>query len=207
MFRYLWNKIKNLFSGNSSSSTVDNTFDEYREGYHNLWSDMTYNTGILNSQKEFFLKYYHRYETVKKITGVPIPLIYALHQLESSGKFDCNLMNGQPLHQVTTMVPRGYGPWPTWEASAVDALNLKKAYYGDWTVERMLYFAERYNGFGYRNKGINTPYLWGKTNHYTKGKYIRDGVYNPYTVSNQIGAAVYLAEVASWVRGIKGRAI
>ena len=56
----------------------------------------------------------------------------------------------------------------------------------------MLFKLEANNGFGYRRKGINTPYLWSFTNHYRKGKYIADGKYSTEAVSKQVGAAILL---------------
>ncbi len=62
----------------------------------------------------------------------------------------------------------------------------------DWSLARTLYRMEAYNGFGSRRKGINTPYLWAFSNHYTKGKYVADGKWNPDYVSTQCGGAVML---------------
>jgi len=59
-------------------------------------------------------------------------------------------------------------------------------------LARTLYRMEAYNGFGSRRKGINTPYLWAFSNHYTKGKYVADGKWNPDYVSTQCGGAVML---------------
>ena len=56
----------------------------------------------------------------------------------------------------------------------------------------MLFQMEVYNGLGYRNKGINSPYLWGYSNHYEKGKFIKDHVFDPDAVTQQIGTAVLL---------------
>lgn len=62
----------------------------------------------------------------------------------------------------------------------------------DWSLARTLWRFEGYNGFGYYPKGINSPYLWSFSNHYTKGKFVRDGVYDPAAVSKQCGAAAML---------------
>jgi hypothetical protein len=47
---------------------------------------------------------------------------------------------------------------------------------------------ERYNGFGYRAHGINSPYLWSYSPQYHAGKFVSDGVYSPTAVSGQCGA-------------------
>ncbi len=43
-----------------------------------------------------------------------------------------------------------------------------------------LYKIEGYNGWGYRMKHpqVYSPYLWGFSNHYQKGKYIADGTWS-----------------------------
>ena len=56
----------------------------------------------------------------------------------------------------------------------------------------MLYLLEKYNGFGYRNMGKATPYLWSFSNLYEKGKYVADGRFDPEAVSKQCGAGVML---------------
>jgi lysozyme family protein len=94
-------------------------------------------------------------------------------------------------------VPKGrppvWNPPNDWLSSAVDALQFQK-FTGltDWSVARALYRWEAYNGWGYRRKGINTPYVWSFSNHYTKGKFVRDGVFDPNAVSKQCGTAVML---------------
>jgi lysozyme family protein len=56
----------------------------------------------------------------------------------------------------------------------------------------MLYLLEKYNGFGYRNQGLQTPYLWSFSNLYQKGKYTVDSRFDPEAVSEQCEAAVML---------------
>ena len=62
----------------------------------------------------------------------------------------------------------------------------------DWTLERTLYRLEMYNGFGSRAHGIKSPYLWGFSTYYVKGKYVSDKHYDENAVSDQCGAAVLL---------------
>jgi lysozyme family protein len=57
----------------------------------------------------------------------------------------------------------------------------------------MLYRWEAYNGFRSRTlHNINTPYLWSFSNHYSKGKFVADNVWDGNAVSKQCGAAVML---------------
>ena len=121
----------------------------------------------------------------------------ALHCLESSFNFKTHLHNGDPLTARTVHVPAdrpvtGSPPF-TWEDSAQDALafeNFDRE--TDFTLPRILYLFERFNGLGYRQFGLPLPYLWSFSNNYAKGKYGQDGKFDPDLVSKQVGAAVLL---------------
>lgn len=129
-----------------------------------------------------------RYKAVAQTTTVPALVIACLHMRESSADFRTYLGNGQRLDRVTTIVPKGRGPFQTWEAGARDALHLDgldKA--GDWSVALLAYEAELFNGFGYRAYGIPSPYLWAGSNIYVKGKYVADGKFSPDAIDPQIG--------------------
>lgn len=142
------------------------------------------------------------YAAASHVTGVPVAVIAVIHERESNGNFRTHLHNGDPLTARTVHVPAGrpeHGTPPfDWTDSAIDALQLQNmdvlvASGGAWTVERALYDLERYNGFGYRNKGIRSPYLWGGTNQQQPGKYVRDGVFDPDVMDPQLGCAGLLA--------------
>lgn len=139
----------------------------------------------------------YRYQEVADKIGCPlamVPLIHLRERASDLGKFKAYLGNGQPLTQVTTIVPKGRGPFQTWVAGATDAFALQSLdKVEQWSLERMLYELERYNGFGYRSKGINTPYVWNGTNLYSKGRYVSDGKYSSTSVDGNIGCyALYL---------------
>lgn len=138
-----------------------------------------------------------RYESVGLPLGIPWWFIAGTHLLESSFNFDRHLHNGDSLSARTVRVPAGRptGKPPfTWEKSAVDALTLRGLKNkGDWSLPRALYRWEAFNGFGYRQFRIPTPYLWSFSNIYAAGKYERDGVFNSALISKQCGAAVLLA--------------
>jgi hypothetical protein len=90
--------------------------------------------------------------------------------------------------------PTGDPPF-TWEESATDALKLKRVHINrDWSIEKIAYVLEGYNGWGYRlyHPEVKSPYLWSFSNHYTRGKYVRDGSWSPTAVSKQVGAMVLL---------------
>lgn len=140
-----------------------------------------------------------RYEALQASVGVPWFLIGAIHSLESGLSFDRHLHNGDRLTARTVQVPAGRpvagNPPFTWEESALDALLMRNLQnWQDWSVAGSLYQLEGYNGFGYRmyHPTVLTPYLWSFTDHYTAGKYVADGRFDPNAVSVQCGAAAIL---------------
>jgi lysozyme family protein len=150
-----------------------------------------------------------QYEGVSKATGVPWYLIGIIHIMECGGKFTTHLHNGDPLTAKTKRVPKnrpltGTPPFK-WEDSAKDALLLRKLdKITNWSIPEMLFQLEGYNGFGYRRRGIYSPYLWSYSNHYSKGKYTADGIYDPNAVSKQIGAAVLLRRMGELQHSLAG---
>jgi len=148
----------------------------------------------LEQFKQHYLENKDRYEAVAKKTGVPAKLIAALHWRESNGNFNTYMHNGDPLGRPTVNVPRGKN-FSDWESSAVDALNEKNkcGLSADSTdTGAMLEYAERYNGLGYRNKGVASPYVWAGTTNYNGGKYVADGVYSSSHIDRQLGVALML---------------
>jgi len=90
---------------------------------------------------------------------------------------------------VTTIIPRGRGPFVTWEEGARDALEYDGLDQVDeWSPARACFEIEKFNGFGYRNRGVPSPYLWSFTNHYSRGKYVADGRFSAAAVDKQCGA-------------------
>ena len=142
-----------------------------------------------------------RYERAGAPFRVPWQVVAIIHSLEgggSRGDFTRHLHNGDPLTARTVNVPRGKpatgSPPFTWEASASDALA-RFAAWSDWSLPGTLYQLERYNGMGYRirvSPPVPSPYLWSWTTVYERGKFVRDGVYDPTAVSAQCGAGALL---------------
>ncbi len=109
------------------------------------------------------------YQEVARATGVPWFIISLLHERESGADFTTHLHNGDPLTARTRHVPAGRpetgSPPFSWEASAIDALTMPPHslhLVRSWTMERACYEIEKYNGFGYRQFHVNSPYsyLW-----------------------------------------------
>jgi lysozyme family protein len=144
-----------------------------------------------------------RYDAVSVPLGIPWFFVGVIHGMEAGFRFTGHLHNGDPLTARTVQVPAGRpksGQPPfTWEDSATDALRLKKLeQVTDWSLPRILYKLEEYNGFGYRmhHPEVFTPYLWSYSEHYTSGKYVADGTFSASAVSKQCGAVVMLRRMA-----------
>jgi lysozyme family protein len=134
--------------------------------------------------------------------GIPWAFIGVIHGMECGFNFGGHLHNGDPLTARTVQHPSGRpktgSPPFTWRQSATDALTMKRLdRVTDWSVPHMLFLLEGYNGFGYRRRGVPTPYLWSFSSLYEKGKFVADGVFDPAAVSKQCGAAVMLKAVPS----------
>lgn len=139
----------------------------------------------------------NKYLNVSKATGVPWDVIVCLHYRESSLNFKCVLHNGERIlgtGKKTKLVPKDRGPFISWESAAVDALMLKKYLFPKaWNIENELKFIEAFNGFGYKKKGLLSPYVWAATNkHSERGKYVADGHFDPNAVEKQLGAVAIL---------------
>ena len=150
-----------------------------------------------NSGAEYISANIARYATVAEIVELPWWWIGCIHQLESGGDFNCHLHNGDPLTARTVHVPSGRpligNPPFTWEQSAIDALFYQGLGHGMITdYASALDRAERYNGLGYRNRGLPSPYLWSGTDQYVSGKFVKDGVFDPHAVSEQVGVAALM---------------
>ena len=135
-----------------------------------------------------------RYQAIGASLHIPWYFIAVIHSLETGLRFDRHLHNGDPLTARTIHVPKGrplagHPPF-TFEESAIDALKLEGLdTKPSWPFARMLFRLEQYNGFGYRVRGINSPYLWSFSNQYTKGKFVADGKFSSTAVSAQCGGA------------------
>src|SRR5262245_4484018 len=139
-----------------------------------------------------------RYQAVATRTGVPWAVIAVLHERESDADFHTYLGNGEPLTRQTRLVPAGRGPFESWEAGAIDALELDGLDKVDeWTPERACFEIEKFNGFGYRNNHpeVKSPYLWSFSNVYSSGKYVADGRFSAAAVDQQCGAMPALKRI------------
>jgi lysozyme family protein len=140
-----------------------------------------------------------RYQNVSTKTKVPWFVIAVIHEREASQSWKANLAQGDPWNKVSIHVPKGRGPFQSWEEAAVDALVNCAPHAGawkDWTAGGALTLLEEYNGLGYAARGVPSPYVWASTDQYRKGKYVADGHYDPNVVDHQLGCAALLSRMA-----------
>ncbi|HEY9340754.1 MAG TPA: hypothetical protein VIQ23_04185 [Hanamia sp.] len=159
-----------------------------------------YVQSALNSKVNRIVANRKRYESVSHRfvnPGLRWYHVGIFHDLEAMQDFSRYLGNGQSLKYKTTIKPKGRGPFASFEAGAIDAIKIQGLdKIQDWSIGGTLYTIELYNGEGYsKYHNMNSPYLFAGTQHYTKGKYDKDGHFNPELVSSQIGAALLLREL------------
>jgi lysozyme family protein len=142
-----------------------------------------------------------RYLSAQRLTGVPWDVIAACHYRESSLSFKGVLHNGEYIigtGKKTKLVPAGRGPFGSWEAAAVDAMMIESSKFPKvWDTAGKLDFTERYNGLGYRKKGVPSPYVYAGTNKYSSGLYVADGKYSSTKVDLRLGTAAIIKGLAS----------
>src|SRR6187397_3575227 len=150
------------------------SFAELQRSYAALWKAMQIPAGVrvqaTDARVRAIAESKPRYDQVANATGVPWYVIGMIHEMEGGLNFITHLHNGDPLTRRTVQVPSGRPPTGVppfqWEDSAIDALTFEDfPAVKLWTVERIAYQLEAYNGWGYRSRdtGVNTPYLWSAT--------------------------------------------
>lgn len=175
------------------------TFLHLKDEYSALWQSMVIQPGkvaTLDRIAKKLIASKMRYQAVSAKTGVPWAAIALIHQMECGGDWSLNIAQGDPWNKRSVHVPKGRGPFNSWEEAAIDALAIDGTdSVRVWSVERLCYELEKYNGFGSRAKGIHTPYLWSYSNHYSHGKYVADHVWDANAVSGQAGAMPILSRM------------
>lgn len=171
--------------------------------YAPQWDTMTINVSRkkeFNKIAEYAYANRQRYLSIEGPTGVPWAMIACIHKRESDAQdkegnplFTSYLGNGQPLNRKTTIVPKGRGPFPSFEEGAVDALNYDKlTLVVEWRLEKVLFYLEAFNGPGYEMRGLPSAYIWGGTNIQKPGKFVSDGRWNGKALDGQPGCAPIL---------------
>lgn len=151
-----------------------------------------------------------RYEYVGNQCGcIPFQVVGLIHYREAAFNFKTHLANGDPLFDhfgnpiVTTHVPKGIGPFQTWEAGAIAALKLIGFdRLKDWDLVSTLIHLETWNGVGYQKHNVLSPYIWSFTNLYQAGKYESDGDFNPTLIDAEAGCAAILSVLKNHNEGL-----
>jgi lysozyme family protein len=127
-----------------------------------------------------------------------VPALWVMPVFERENpSFDSYLGNGDTLSHRTTHVPRGRGPFDSWESGAADALALDHiTKVSEWTWPMACYEWELWNGFGPRNHGRPSGYVWAGTSIYQGGKYVADGVWSRGTIDHQLGCVAIAKAIA-----------
>jgi lysozyme family protein len=169
------------------------TFSAMAQGYRNMWRSMRITRqAAVDAAARKILSLKPRYLKVERTTGVPWFVQGIWHMRESNNNFAGVLHNGEHIigtGRKTRLVPAGRGPFNSWEEAAEDALRMKGLHLiRDWDdIGRIGYETERFNGFGYVPRSINSPYVWAGSQHYVRGKYVADGVFSATHVDTQLG--------------------
>lgn len=148
--------------------------------------------------------YLPRYQAVQDVTGVPAVWIACADERESNANPRRALGQGDPWGEVSTHVPRGYGPFKSWADAAVFYLHMHHLDDAtqQWSWPYACWKWEAWNGFGPRNHGIHTGYLWAGTSHYAKGKYVADGVWDSEHVDEQLGCVPVALRMAELIKDL-----
>lgn len=196
-----FNEVANLLSG-----LVEGTLDWYAKAYEIC----TIDKGRVDQAQRAADRVTagkKRYEWAEARYGVPWLMVGCLHSLECNNNFKGVLHNGQLIvgtGKKTTIVPKGRGPFETWEDSVGDALNLLGLLkVRDWSIPEILKQCERFNGLGYisgAGRRDTSPYIWGCTNiNDGTGKYVADGKYSSTANANaQVGVAAIIKVIQEW---------
>lgn len=141
--------------------------------------------------------------------GVPWWFIAIVDKREGGGGCRTQLGQGDPLGEVSRHDPKDRGPFfgaDAFDRSCYDALidcGPYAAKWLDWTVGGVLTIFEFYNGEGYWDRGLPSPYNWSGSNEYVKGKFVADHVFDPNFVDQQLGCAPLLATMMTLDPSIK----
>lgn len=146
-----------------------------------------------------------KYLSVQDKIGVPWYFVAVIHLREASFNFKTYLGNGDPLNKPSVHVPKGRGPFATWEEGAIDALQLEGyAHLQDWGLGIIFKRLEWYNGSGYRYENgrmtgttpLNaSPYIYNYTPFYVKGGSVEDHSFYPDWVDGNAGCMAVLKQL------------
>ena len=142
-----------------------------------------------------------RYASGCDATEVPQAVAAGSFEREGGSNFNLSPAQGDPINRKSVHVPAGRGPYPNWTAAQIDAYridHLDAVGRANWSWERACYEEELFNGFGYRARGVHSPYLWAGTNIYTRGKFTADHGYDPNAEDEQLGVIPMMYQIVQF---------
>jgi hypothetical protein len=116
--------------------------------------------------------------------------------MECGQDWTLNIAQGDPWNKRSVHVPKGRGPFNSWEEAAIDALSIDGTDKVKlWSVERLCYELENTTGSAPAQRA-STPRICGATATTTaRGKYVADHVWDANAVSGQAGAMPILSRM------------
>ena len=170
--------------------------------YAKFWDAMKINPGRaqeFTAEAQFAVNHKATYQELEAKTGVPWAMLAVIHRRESNSDFNTYLGNGQSLARVTTIVPKGRGPFTGPNAfidGGIDAIKAEGwGSITDWRLEKQLYYSLLFNGTG-TEPFHPSSYIWGGTNIQVPGKWVKDHVFDPSVKDQQPGCAPLLFTIA-----------
>ncbi len=141
-------------------------------------------------------------DEIARKADLPPALVAGIWYREASLRGGVYLHNGDPLGKPTTHVPKGiFFRKDQFVEAAVDALKEKRStqqalnlHYNSTDLGAMATYAEAYNGYGYRNHGVSSPYAFAGTNQYHGGLYVADGKFSSSTFDRRPGIVAIAQE-------------
>lgn len=134
------------------------------------------------------------FQRVFEVTGIPMVWMMCSFERESSMDFSRSPAQGDRWDRVSVNVPRGVGPFKSWVEAAIwsyrhDGIDKNSA---PWTMPYACWSWEKFNGFGPRDHGRCSGYVFSGTDQYDPptgkaGKYVADGVWSGSAVDQQLG--------------------
>lgn len=191
----LYDTGSNLFGGlfgssdsNDSSASLDLTGGG-RTGYISNWTNQTpqqSHQGEVNSVLSKVMANRKVYEEIATKMGGTIPwyAIAAIHGREASGNLGQSIKDGSNI---------GSGNFINDAVKVLKSQALGKVKFsGPGDIPALLSAMESYNGQGYYNRKLDSPYLWSGTQFQDMGKYVADGKFDASVKDKQPGAALLL---------------
>lgn len=134
------------------------------------------------------------FHPVEEATGIPMLWMICSFERESGLDFRTSPAQGDRWDRRSVNVPRGVGPFKSFTEAAIwsykyDAIDQNSA---PWSWPYMCWAWEKFNGFGPRDHGRVSGYVFSGTNQYDPpsgkgGKYVSDGHWSPGAVDQQLG--------------------